>query len=120
MDRRIAGIVWPFSLLVIPKCPLCVLPLLAALGIAAPPGAAISVAIACIAAGWAWFIFRVASSLALRAGSAALAALVIAGRAFSVLPPAATYAAAAFMVVFGFAASRRCTTSRERPNPAPS
>lgn len=106
--RRVAGILWPCTLLLIPKCPLCLLPLFAALGLGVPSGLAINVGIACIAAGWIWFVFSAASSVLLRAGSVVVAVFLLAGRLFSAIPPAATYATAGFMVVLGFFASRRC------------
>jgi len=95
--------------LLVPKCPLCILPLLAMLGIAAPPGMVINGILGAVLLGWAILLFGTTSSAALRASGVVPAALLIAGRALPFAP--ATYLAAACMVVIGFTVSRRCRDS---------
>jgi hypothetical protein len=104
--RSVAAIVGPISLLFVPKCPLCILPLLAALGIAAPPGIVINSLVAALLLGWAIVLFTATSSAALRASGLVPAAILIAGRALAFAP--ATYLAGAVMIIIGFVVSRRC------------
>lgn len=107
--RGFAAITGPIPLLLLPKCPLCLLPLLAALGIAAPPGLVLHGAVGVVMAGWIALLMSATKSIALRAGGLVPAAIFIAGRALDLTP--ATPAAALAMVVLGFVVSRRCATS---------
>jgi hypothetical protein len=108
--RRIAALAGPTSLLLIPKCPLCLLPLLAGAGISAPASLVlvINVLVAFIAAVWTWFVFSVASSPVLRACSVVLSALLVGGRAFHFVPAITTYLVVLVMLLLAAGVSRRC------------
>lgn len=106
--RGLAAMFGPVSLLLIPKCPLCILPLLAGLGIGFSRGLVINVLVGLIAVGWTWFVFSAASSIILRVVSVVVTLLVVVGRVFPLMPGAATYSVVAVMILFGFFVSRRC------------
>lgn len=71
-----AAILAPFMIAFAPKCPLCLLPLCAAVGVSLPTGPLLTGAVALIAIGWVAFLPRGGRvALALAAG-----ALVVGGR----------------------------------------
>ena len=104
--RGVAAVVGPLSLLLVPKCPLCILPLLAMLGIAAPAGLVVNGIVAAILLGWSILLFTTTTSLPLRASGLVPAVLLLAGW---------TYLAALAMIVIGFIVSRRCRERCARP-----
>lgn len=81
-----ASYVGPITLLLLPKCPLCLLPLVAALGIGVPAGPLLNAIVAAIVLAWVFFFVRATPSRALRAAIIAIAAVVIAGRVTSLRP----------------------------------
>src|SRR5260221_7498349 len=109
--REVAAVVGPIPLLLVPKCPLCLLALLAASGVAAQPTIIVTAILAAVIAGWEVFLFRVTHSSLLRACGVISAALLIAGRAWSLAP--LTYVAISFMVTVGFVTSRRCREQKK-------
>src|SRR5438067_8476952 len=66
----------PISLLFLPKCPLCIVPLLALLGLAIPPAMGMWIASALLVAFWLVILFRATrTKAAVRAVAFAAAAL---------------------------------------------
>ena len=77
---RIAGAVAALAIPFLPKCPLCVLPLFAAAGIALPHGPAVETAVAGVVGVWLATVLATARWLPVRLGAAAAAAAIIGGR----------------------------------------
>jgi hypothetical protein len=74
--RHVPALLIPF----VPKCPLCLLPLFAAAGIALPPRPLLDAAVVLAALAWASVVIAHARWLPVRAAAAAAAALLVAGR----------------------------------------
>src|SRR5215213_6833081 len=106
---NVATVLGPAALLLVPKCPLCLLPLLAAAGIAAPPNRVLNAIIAIVVIGWGSLLFTVTTSALLRACGVILAAFIVAGRILAV--PALTWIGIALMVSVAFGATLRCRAS---------
>jgi hypothetical protein len=72
----------PLLLPLVPKCPLCLLPLMAAAGAALPPGPpyVLDGLVAISAAAWLGIVLSTARWLPVRAAAVAAAALLVAGR----------------------------------------
>jgi hypothetical protein len=82
--RGVAGMAGPLVLVVVPKCPLCLLPLLAAAGVAVPAGPLLNGIVVLIAVAWSAFLLRVAASHTVRVLAVLAGALVIGGRLLSI------------------------------------
>ena len=70
----------PFLLALAPKCPLCALPLLAAVGVAAPSGPVLDGIVAAAAILWLAVVFARWRSTAFRAGAVTVALALVSGR----------------------------------------
>ncbi len=77
---RIAGAGAALAIPFLPKCPLCVLPLAAAAGIALPQGPVVEAVVAAAVAVWLASVLAIARWLPVRLGAAAAAAAIFAGR----------------------------------------
>ncbi|MFY9553046.1 MAG: hypothetical protein WAU32_18015 [Thermoanaerobaculia bacterium] len=75
---RIAG---ALALPLVPKCPLCLLPLAAAAGIALPPRLMLDLGVGLAASAWAAVVIASRRSPAVKLGAVAAALLLVAGRA---------------------------------------
>lgn len=82
---RGAALAGPFVVLAIPKCPLCLLPLLAAAGIALPSGPLLDAIVIAVVTLWAAIVSIVAASARIRVLSLLAAAMIIAGRLTSIV-----------------------------------
>lgn len=78
--RVAANVIWPVAVLALPKCPLCLLPLLAFLGLAVDPGPVLDLIVIAFVGLWLALFLRTTKSHALRGVVLLAAALVIAGR----------------------------------------
>src|SRR6184192_3112604 len=74
---RVAAVAAPSLVAIAPKCPLCLLPLCAALGISVPSAPLMNVALALIAAIWILIVYRRGRAVIPSAGAAGL---VVVGR----------------------------------------
>jgi hypothetical protein len=84
--RRLGGVAGAVAALAIPffpKCPVCVLPLVAAAGISLPQGPAIEALVVAAAAGWLAVVLSSARWRPVRVGATAAAAFLLAGRALA-------------------------------------
>ena len=79
----IAGAAAALAIPLLPKCPACVLPLVAAAGVALPRGPVVEAAIVTAAAGWVGWVLAGARWLPVRVTAVAAAAAVVAGRALA-------------------------------------
>ncbi|HEV7767396.1 MAG TPA: hypothetical protein VGQ76_20515 [Thermoanaerobaculia bacterium] len=82
------GIAWagPLVVIAIPKCPLCLLPLFAIAGIAAPPRPLLDAIVIVVVLSWCGFLLFTVRTKTLRVIAVIAAALVIVGR-LAPLPP---------------------------------
>src|SRR5262249_36090168 len=85
---RAAGAALPLLLVFLPKCPLCVLPYLAALGVLFPPEPVLDGLVALTAAAWLLLLVRARPSAPALAGGLVGAALLLTGRSLGI--PAAS------------------------------
>ena len=115
MLRNIARFGGPIALIALPKCPLCLLPLAAALGVAIP-SSALALAAAAIAFVWLWVLGR----RRVTAIAAVGAAVAMIGRASSqpwliaigvLVMAAAAYRAAAASSTYGTTSKLRTYSS---------
>jgi hypothetical protein len=104
--RDVAAVLGPIAFVLVPKCPLCLLPLLAAAGIAAPPNPVLNAIIGAAVLGWGTLLFSVTHSLSLRACGVILAITVVAGRFLALSP--LTWIGITLMVALAFVSSLRC------------
>jgi hypothetical protein len=109
--RNVAAVLGPMALLLVPKCPLCLLPLLAAAGIAAPPNPVINAIIGAAVIGWGTVLFTVTRSWMLRACGVLLAASVVAGRLLSI--HSLVWTGVALMITLALISSLRCRASHK-------
>jgi hypothetical protein len=109
--RGVAAVLGPIALLLVPKCPLCLLPLLAAAGIAAPPSPLLNAIIGAAVIGWGTLLFTVTRSWMLRACGVMLAASVVAGRLLAIDP--LMWIGITLMVTLALISSLRCRTSHK-------
>ncbi|HTR03417.1 MAG TPA: hypothetical protein VMN82_09510 [Thermoanaerobaculia bacterium] len=77
----VAGAVAGLAIPLLPKCPACVLPLVAAAGVALPHGPGVEAAVAAAVLGWLGFVFASARWWPVRLAAAAAVAALLAGRA---------------------------------------
>ena len=96
--KRGAAFAGPAALLLVPKCPLCLLPLLAALGLSAVPGAALGVLAGAVIGGWIVAVVVVSRSPAILAATVTAVGLVVVGRWVGVAPAGAAGLALMFVV----------------------
>ena len=94
--RDLPALLLPF----VPKCPLCLLPLFAAAGIALPPKPVLDVAVALAATVWVATILSTARWLPVRLAALAAAALLVGGRALEATWVGMIGAALVLAVVF--------------------
>lgn len=104
--RNITAVLGPMAVLLAPKCPLCLLPLLAAAGIAAPPGPVLDSIVALTAAGWGLLLFTLTRSTPLRVCGVLLAVLVVMGRLVGFA--AITWIGVGLMIAVALAATATC------------
>jgi hypothetical protein len=109
--RDVAAVIGPIALLLVPKCPLCLLPLLAAAGIAAPPSPVLNAILGAVVIGWGTLLFTVTRSWMLRACGAILAVIVVAGRLLSISP--LMWIGIALMITLALISSVRCRASHK-------
>ena len=81
---RTAGAALPLLVLFLPKCPLCVLPYFAALGILLPPAPVLDALVALTALAWLVLLLRARPSTLALAGGLSAALLLLAGRLWDV------------------------------------
>jgi hypothetical protein len=96
LAARSAPALLPLTLLLVPKCPLCLLALFAAVGSALPSARVLDEIVAATALGWLAVLFLTHRSLSSRAVGLAGVALLLAGRSFGV-PPASWLGALALV-----------------------
>jgi hypothetical protein len=103
--RRVgfASALGPLSLLLLPKCPLCLLPLLAVIGVALPPSTALWIAAALIVAVWLAILFLTSHRILAPSLAAAVAIVVIAMQSRPLL-----WIAILGMTACGIAVMRSC------------
>ena len=89
----------PLLLPLIPKCPLCLLPLFAAAGWALPPAPVLDALVAACATAWLGIVLSTARWLPVRAAAAAAAALLVGGRLLDSIPMSLAGGAAVLAVV---------------------
>jgi hypothetical protein len=94
--RHLPALLLPF----VPKCPLCLLPLFAAAGIALPPKPVLDALVAVAAAVWVATVLSTARWLPVRLTALAAAVLLVAGRALETAWVGAIGAALVLAVVF--------------------
>ena len=75
--RRGAAVAGPLALILLPKCPLCLLPFIAALGIAIPPGPLLNGLFASVVIVWAALFVAATKSMRMRLALLAVAAIAI-------------------------------------------
>jgi len=101
----------PLSLLLVPKCPLCLIPILAFFGIAMPPSTGLWIASGVLVAGW-FVVLMVAARrhpLILAAGSIGATGSAV---AIGMHNRPLLWGAILLMSVAGFALRRVCASSR--------
>jgi hypothetical protein len=108
LTRRGLTLAGPLVMMVIPKCPLCLLPFFAAVGIAAPSGPVLQAIIAAAVILWISWLIRMTKSRAVLAVAFLAAALVLIGRVL--LITAVTWIGIGLMVAVALVQ----LTSRER------
>ena len=111
MLRRSAAFAAPLSVAVLPKCPLCLMPILAALGVAVPSGALLDAFAVTFVGGLTFVLVRAEPAVLPRALTLSGAALLLVGR----LTPLtfATWAGAALMVAVAVLRARRASACDE-------
>jgi hypothetical protein len=90
----------PLLLPLIPKCPLCLLPLFAAAGWALPPAPVLDALVAACAAGWLGLVLATARWAPVRAAAIVAAALLVSGRLLASVPLGLLGGAAVLAVLF--------------------
>jgi hypothetical protein len=102
--------IWaPLVLPFLPKCPLCVLPLAAVLGVALPPGPLLDALVAAGVAAWLAAVIPTSRSFTVMAFAAAAAVFLLGGR-FLGLPWAGWIGCASMLAIAG--ARRRASWQR--------
>ena len=96
LARHAPALLLPF----VPKCPLCLLPLFAAAGIALPPRPMLDAAVVLAALAWASAVIVQARWLPVRAAAATAAVLLVAGRALDAVWLGGAGAALVLAVLF--------------------
>src|SRR4051812_31333144 len=84
--RRGAAVAGPLALILLPKCPLCLLPFVAALGIAIPPGPLLNGIFASVVLVWVSLFVVATKSMRMRLALLAVAAITIAGKITNTMP----------------------------------
>ena len=105
LATRSAPAILPLAMLCIPKCPLCLLALWAALGLVLPPAPLLDGLVFLAAAGWLVTVFRVTPSAPARAAGVCGALLLLAGR-FGGVPAASWIGAIAMVAVVALVRAR--------------
>lgn len=95
---RSAPAILPLAMLCVPKCPLCLLALWAALGLVLPPAPLLDGLVFLTAAGWLALVIRMTPSAPARAAGVCGAILLLGGR-FGGLPSACWIGAIVMMAV---------------------
>ena len=114
---RIAGAA-AVAIPLLPKCPFCALPFLAAAGIGLPRGPIVEAAIVAAAAVWVGVVVATARWWPIRAGAAAGAALLLTGRLLDAAMMTAAGAVLMFAVALWIAARpRRCHATSGTASP---
>jgi len=96
LGRHLPALLLPF----VPKCPLCLLPLFAAAGVALPPKPVLDVAVALAATVWVATVLSTARWLPVRLAALAAAILLVVGRALEATWVGMLGAAIVLAVVF--------------------
>ena len=78
--RHVAAFSGPIAFLTLPKCPLCLLPLLAATGLAISPGAALDLLVLLFAALWGGGVWSMLRSPTALVGGVLVGGVAVAGR----------------------------------------
>jgi hypothetical protein len=110
--RKGAAVAGPLALILLPKCPLCLLPFVAALGIAIPPGPLLNGIFAAVVIVWASLFMFATTSTRMRLALIAVAAIAIAGKIANVMPVELT--GIALMFAFGVSRVIRVLRGRAR------
>ena len=84
--RKGAAVAGPLALVLLPKCPLCLLPFIAALGIAVPAGPLLNGIFAAVVLVWMSLFLIGTPSARMRLALIAVAAIAIAGRLANAMP----------------------------------
>ena len=114
---RIAGVA-ALAIPLLPKCPLCALPFLAAAGIALPQGPAIEAAIAAAVAGWLILVLTTARWRPVRLAAVAASGALLLGRLLEIGALAVAGGALMFAVALWVAARPRpCHAPTETSSP---
>jgi hypothetical protein len=111
--RRVAGAGGALAVLLVPKCPLCLLPLAVATGVALPSRPWLDgLAVAAVAA-WLAFVLSTARWLPVKGASVMAAALLLGGR-WLLLPWASALGAALVLAVALWTRRRACRSAGVR------
>lgn len=108
--RKGAAFAGPLALILLPKCPLCLLPLVATLGIAIPPGPLLNGIFAAIVIVWASLFVYTTPSMRMRGVLVAVGVLAIVGRVSGSMP----VELAGIAMMFGFGVWRMANVIRGR------
>jgi hypothetical protein len=115
---RIAGVA-ALAIPLLPKCPVCAPPFLAAAGIALPRGPAVEALVAAAVAGWLAVVLATARWKPVRLAAVAGSAALLLGRLLEIGPLAVAGSALMFAVAPWIAARpRRCHAPSETSSPA--
>ena len=117
LATRSAPAILPLAMLCVPKCPLCLLALWAALGLVLPPAPLLDGLVFLAATGWLVTVFRVTPSPPARAAGVCGAILLLAGRFGGVSP--ASWIGAMVMVAVVVQVRARGRARAEALPPAP-
>lgn len=96
--QQVAAVVAPIGMVLVPKCPLCLLPILAAIGVAVPPGWILDAAVGTVAIAWLVLLLRLSHSHMAKWIGVVAALLLVAGR-LTQLAVAASIGAAMMIAV---------------------
>lgn len=113
---RTVSFLAPVALAALPKCPLCLMPLLAALGIAAPPSSVLTGLVVLIVGAWVLMLARARRNAA-RWLVLAAAAVTLAGRLTGIMFAATS--GVTLMMVVSVLALRTSDTCHSRCSAAP-
>lgn len=108
--RKGAAVAGPLALILLPKCPLCLLPFVAALGIAIPPGPLLNGIFASVVLVWASLFVVATKSMRMRLALLAVATIAIVGKITNTMPVELTGIA----LMFAFGISRLISVLRGR------
>ena len=114
--KATAPAILPLAMLLVPKCPLCLMPLFAAAGVALPRQGVLDALLMAAAAAWLALLARATRSIAVLAPALSGAALLLGGRWLDL--PAAGWAGVLLMLAAAVGAAAR-RSSCNHPCPAP-